>query len=62
MTLARTTINSAVRSLEERVLMLRQFAEHLESSNHGADAAALLQEIERAKRKAEFVRLAVTSE
>ena len=52
----------AVRSLEERVLLLRQFAEHLESNNRSANAAALLQEVERTKRKAEFVRQAVTSE
>jgi two-component system chemotaxis response regulator CheB len=52
----------AIRSLEERVLMLRQFAEHLESYDRSADAAVLLQEIERTKRKAEFVRQAVTSE
>ena len=51
----------AIRSLEERVLMLQQFAKHLESNNRGADAAVLLQEIERTKRKAEFVRKAVTS-
>jgi two-component system, chemotaxis family, protein-glutamate methylesterase/glutaminase len=52
----------AIRSLEERVLMLRQFAEHLENNDRGADAAALLQEIDKTKRKAEFVRKAVTSE
>lgn len=52
----------AIRSLEERVLMLRQFAEHLESNNRRADAAVLLQEIEKTKKKAEFVRKAVTSE
>jgi two-component system, chemotaxis family, protein-glutamate methylesterase/glutaminase len=52
----------AIRSLEERVLLLRQFAEHLESNHRGADAAALLQEIEMTKRKAEFVRHAVTSD
>jgi two-component system, chemotaxis family, protein-glutamate methylesterase/glutaminase len=52
----------AIRSLEERVLLLRQFAEHLESNERSADAAVLLQEIERTKKKAEFVRRAVTSE
>jgi len=52
----------AIRSLEERVQMLRQFAEHLESNNRRADAAVLLQEIEKTKKKAEFVRQAVTSE
>jgi hypothetical protein len=45
-----------------RVLMLRQFAEHLESNNRRADAAVLLQEIEKTKKKVEFVRQAVTSE
>jgi two-component system chemotaxis response regulator CheB len=51
----------AIRSLEERVLLLLQFAEHLESNNRRADAAALLQEIDKTKKKAEFVRQAVTS-
>jgi two-component system, chemotaxis family, protein-glutamate methylesterase/glutaminase len=52
----------AIRSLEERILLLQQFAEHLEINNRSADAAALLHEIERTKKKAEFVRQAVTSE
>jgi two-component system, chemotaxis family, protein-glutamate methylesterase/glutaminase len=51
----------AIRSLEERILMLQQFAKHLEINNRSADAAALLQEMERTKKKAEFVRKAVTS-
>ncbi|HEU0185323.1 MAG TPA: chemotaxis protein CheB [Blastocatellia bacterium] len=50
----------AVRSLEERILLLRHFAEHLESNSRSADAAALLQEIEKTKKKADFVRQAVT--
>jgi two-component system chemotaxis response regulator CheB len=52
----------AIRSLEERVLMLRQFAERLENNNRSADAAVLFREIEKTKRKAEFVRQAVTTE
>jgi two-component system chemotaxis response regulator CheB len=52
----------AVRSLDERVLLLQQLAEHLESNNRSADAAALLQESEKIKRKADFVRQAVTAE
>jgi two-component system, chemotaxis family, protein-glutamate methylesterase/glutaminase len=50
----------AVRSLEERILLLQQFAEHLESNNRSAEAAVLLQEIEKTKKKADFVRQAVT--
>jgi two-component system, chemotaxis family, protein-glutamate methylesterase/glutaminase len=51
----------AIRSLEERILMLRQFAEHLESNNHGVDAAALLQDVEKEERKADLVRQALRS-
>jgi two-component system, chemotaxis family, protein-glutamate methylesterase/glutaminase len=52
----------AIRSLEERILLLRQLAEHLESNNRGVDTAALLREIENAERKADLVRQAVTSD
>jgi two-component system chemotaxis response regulator CheB len=50
----------AIRSLEERIFLLQQFAEHLKSNNRSADAAILLQEIENTKKKADFVRQAVT--
>jgi two-component system, chemotaxis family, protein-glutamate methylesterase/glutaminase len=53
---------SAIRSLEKRVLLLRQLAEHLESHNHNEDAAAILPEIEKTRRKGNIVRQAVTSE
>jgi two-component system, chemotaxis family, protein-glutamate methylesterase/glutaminase len=49
----------AIRSLEERILLLQQFAEHLENNHRGADAAALLQDIEKTKKKADLVRQAV---
>jgi two-component system, chemotaxis family, protein-glutamate methylesterase/glutaminase len=52
----------AIRSLEERVLLLQQFAEHLESNHRSSDAAILLQEIDKTKKKANFVRQAVTLE
>jgi two-component system chemotaxis response regulator CheB len=52
----------AIRSPDERVLLLRQLAEQQETNNRSADAAALLQESEKTKRKADFVRQAVTSE
>ena len=44
----------AVRSLEERILLLRQLAEHLENNTRGVDAAPLLQEIEKVERKADI--------
>jgi two-component system chemotaxis response regulator CheB len=50
----------AIRSLEERILLLQQFADHLENNDRGAEAAALVQDIEKTKKKAEFVRQAVT--
>jgi two-component system, chemotaxis family, protein-glutamate methylesterase/glutaminase len=59
---AEDSLWGAVRSLEERILLLRQLAEHLENNNRGADAAPLLQEIEKAERKADIVRQVVTSE
>jgi two-component system, chemotaxis family, protein-glutamate methylesterase/glutaminase len=60
--MAEDTLRGAIRSLEERILLLRQLAEHLKSNNHGVDAAPFLQEIEKAERKADLVRQAVTSE
>jgi two-component system chemotaxis response regulator CheB len=59
---AEDSLWGAVRSLEERILLLRQLAEHLESNDHGVDAAPLLQEIEKAERKADIVRQVVTSD
>jgi two-component system, chemotaxis family, protein-glutamate methylesterase/glutaminase len=59
---AEDSLWGAVRSLEERILLLRQLAEHLENNNRGVDAAPLLQEIEKAERKADIVRQVVTSE
>jgi two-component system, chemotaxis family, protein-glutamate methylesterase/glutaminase len=59
--MAEDSLWGAVRSLEERILLLRQLAEHLKSNNLGVDAA-LLQEIEKAERKADIVRQAVTSD
>jgi two-component system, chemotaxis family, protein-glutamate methylesterase/glutaminase len=59
--MAEDSLWGAIRSLEERILMLRQFAEHLKSNNRDVDAA-LLEEIEKAEMKADLVRQAVTSE
>jgi two-component system, chemotaxis family, protein-glutamate methylesterase/glutaminase len=60
--MAEDSLWGAIRSLEERILLLRQLAENLESNKRGADAAALLQEIEKVEQKADLVRQVVTSE
>jgi two-component system, chemotaxis family, protein-glutamate methylesterase/glutaminase len=60
--MAEDTLWGAIRSLEERILLLRQLAEHLESNNRGADAASLSQEIKKVERKADLVRHALRSE
>jgi two-component system chemotaxis response regulator CheB len=60
--MAEDSLWGAIRSLEERILLLRQLAENLQSNKRGVDAAALLQEIEKVERKADLVRQAVTSE
>jgi two-component system chemotaxis response regulator CheB len=60
--MAEDSLWGAIRSLEERILLLRQLAENLVSHKHGVDAAALLEEIEKVERKADLVRQAVTSE
>jgi two-component system chemotaxis response regulator CheB len=61
-TMAEDSLWGAIRSLEERIFLLRQLAEHLESKNRGADVTPLLQEIEKVERKADLVRQAVRSD
>jgi two-component system chemotaxis response regulator CheB len=60
--MAEDSLWGAIRSLEERILLLRQLAENLERNKRGVDAAALSQEIEKAEQKANLVRQAVTLE
>jgi two-component system chemotaxis response regulator CheB len=60
--MAEDTLWGAIRSLEERILLLRQLAEHPVGNNRGADAASLSQEIEKVERKADLVRKALRSD
>jgi two-component system chemotaxis response regulator CheB len=60
--MAEDSLWGAIRSLEERILLLRQLAEHLQNNKRGVDAAVLLQQIEKEERKADLVRQAVRLE
>jgi two-component system, chemotaxis family, protein-glutamate methylesterase/glutaminase len=50
------TLWAAIRTLEERILLLRQLAEHLESHQQGDEAAALSQQAQATKEQSDLVR------
>jgi two-component system chemotaxis response regulator CheB len=51
---------TAIRSLDERVLLLQQLAEHLESHNGNGGAKGLLQKVRLAQQQSDLVRRALT--
>jgi len=53
---------SAIRAAEEKVLLMRHFAEHVRRGEEGRDAEEFLRAAEAAQRRADLVRQAVTGE
>jgi two-component system chemotaxis response regulator CheB len=50
---------SAIRAIEEGVLLMRDLAEHFSAHHNGADAEALIRKAEESQRRADLVRRAV---
>jgi two-component system chemotaxis response regulator CheB len=55
------TLWSAIRAIEEGVLLMRDLAKHLNEHHHGSDADTLLKKAEESQRRAELVRSTVMS-